>query len=121
MTDEEKANEYFKNLDDCRTKELMIDAYLDGLAEGRKEKCLEQNKDGTIRPCELLKENEELKERLQIESQSLHEQCEIVSKQVDQIEKMKRCFNCSKWFSNTELCVSNERGTNICDKWELAE
>lgn len=37
MTDEEKAEEYVKNLDNCRTKELMIQAYLDGLKEGRKE------------------------------------------------------------------------------------
>lgn len=27
--------------------------------EGRREKCLEQNKDGTILPCEVMKENEE--------------------------------------------------------------
>lgn len=41
MTDEEiekKAEEKYKNLDECRTKELIIQAYLDGLAEGRKEK-----------------------------------------------------------------------------------
>lgn len=38
-----------------------------------------------------------------------------------QVEKMKRCFNCSKWFSHTEFCVSNERGTSICDKWEPAK
>lgn len=72
MTDEEKAEEcaeeIYKNLDKCRTKELMIDAYKDGylkgFAEGRKEKCLEQNKDGTIRPCEVMKDNEELKAKL---------------------------------------------------------
>ena len=39
-------------------------AYLAGLAKGRKEKCIiEQGKDGTIKLCEIAKENEELKKR----------------------------------------------------------
>lgn len=36
----------------------------------------------------------ELEERLETVIQSLHEQCEIVSKQVEQIEKLKGCHNC---------------------------
>lgn len=71
MTDEEKAEKYFedsKDYYDSRepiTDRQLRQIYLDGLAEGRKEKCLEQNNDGTIRPCEVMKENEELKEQLQ--------------------------------------------------------
>lgn len=89
MTDEEKVEEYYED-NECYSylsevedfeevfgfvKDRVKQAYLDGLAEGRKEKCLEQNKDGTIRPCEVMKENEQLKE---------------------QIEKMECCMNCNK-------------------------
>lgn len=45
-------------------------AYLDGLSDGRKEECFEQNNDGTIRPCEVMKENEQLKEDV-LEKQDL--------------------------------------------------
>lgn len=61
--------------------------------------------------------------RSQIENYKLSENegNEIIAELKAQNEKMKRCFNCAKWFSNTELCVSNERGASICDKWEPAE
>lgn len=83
--------------------------YLAGLTEGRKEKCFEQNSDGTIRPCEVMKENAELKE---------------------QIEKMKCCYNCKYgriYFTNEIIvdCLANKVNPNNkyknCDKWELAE
>ena len=88
---------------DYKTAELYIEqGVLYGFAEGRKgenenikkiqefrkidqEQILEQ----MDKISELEKENAELKERLQIESQSLHEQCEIVSRQVAQIENLK--------------------------------
>ena len=68
-----------------------------GQVEGRKEKCLEQNNDGTIRPCEVMKDNEQLKA---------------------QIEKMKNFYNCSH--SSRALCP-NEHKCNGCKDWELAE
>lgn len=75
MTDEEKASDIYdiclekksiccirkmgeETCSKCKTYKM----YKLGLEEGRKEECLEQNKDGTIRPCEVMKENEELKE-----------------------------------------------------------
>lgn len=69
MTDEEKAEEWCKNncgvwVKDCNFACNGKQGVLYGLAEGRKEKCLEQNNDGTIRPCEVMKENEKLKEEL---------------------------------------------------------
>lgn len=70
--------------------------------------------------CILEKENAELKERLRIESQSLHEQCEIVSKQVEQIEKMKTFSNCKHWRETQGICMLGN-GYCICNKWELAE
>lgn len=61
MTDEElykTAEEYVKtnhsHIMSGTMKSIYKKIYLDGLAEGRKEKCLEQNIDGTIRPCEVM-------------------------------------------------------------------
>lgn len=70
---------------------------------------------------ELEKENEQLKVQVEQLSNDNYVLKTSFITQNEQIEKMKRCFNCVKWFSNTELCVSNERGTSICDKWELTE
>lgn len=88
-------------------------AYLDGLSDGRKEECFEQNNDGTIRPCEVMKENEELKA---------------------QIEKMRCCGNCIN-FKEQEIQYIGKPGTihrfscnglNVapnmkCSKWEYKE
>lgn len=102
-------------------------AYLDGLADGRKEECFEQNNDGTIRPCEVMKENEELK--AQIEEQKAH------CKDVDEVnEKMKCCGNCIN-FKEQEIRYIGKpgaihrfscNGLNVapnmkCSKWELEE
>ena len=35
MTDEEMAEEFLKNLDDCKTKDIMREAFLAGLKAGR--------------------------------------------------------------------------------------
>lgn len=68
----------------------------------------------------------ELEERLETVIQSLHEQCEIVSKQVEQIEKMKNVGNCK----HSMKCAKwNEKQCNLglmkfclnCKNWELAE
>jgi len=72
----------------------------------------------------IIEENEELEERLRIESQSLHEQCEIVGKQVEQIEKMKCCGNCKFCEIDGTFCYAykqDERYIEKCCKWELAE
>lgn len=67
MTDLEKAEEILQTkghrtfcAKGCGYTEKVKELITIGLAEGRKEKCFEQNKDGTIRPCEVMKENEEL-------------------------------------------------------------
>lgn len=75
---------------------------------------------------QLEKENAELKERLQIESQSVHEQCKIISRLVEQIEKMKNVGNCKKamlcaeW--NEKQCILGQmRFCLNCKEWRLAE
>lgn len=72
MTDEEKAEEILQTKGSmtfcakgCGYTEKVKELITIGLSEGRKEKCLEQNKDGTIRPCEVMKENAELKEQIE--------------------------------------------------------
>ncbi|MCQ2053163.1 MAG: hypothetical protein MJZ03_04430 [archaeon] len=50
-----------------------------------KEECMEQKKDGTLKDCPIVKENEELK---------------------SQIEKMKCCGNCK----NCEINFTNDHG-----------
>lgn len=35
MTDKKRANEYLKNLDECKTKDMMRDIFLAGLEAGR--------------------------------------------------------------------------------------
>lgn len=114
MTDEEKAKNYFedsKDYYDSRepiTDRQLRQIYLDGLAEGRKEKCLEQNKDGTIRPCEVMKENEELKKE--------NEQLKT------QIEKMKRCFNFAKWlFRSMNEMTDEEKAEEYMNKIDLEQ
>lgn len=112
MTDGEKAEEYAENkrisdidkgYDNRNVYYCGLEkGYLDGLAEGRKEKCLEQNNDRTIRPCEVMKENDELKA---------------------QIEKMKCCENCNNCRKGkcTEDKMFYARTLKECSEWELAE
>lgn len=107
MTDEEKLAEKIicsKCSDDINRNYIhchachRCDDFIKGLAEGRKEKCLEQNKDGTIRPCEVMKENAELKA---------------------QIEKMKCCGNCKKKckkIPEIKKCLDSNRS-----EWEMEE
>lgn len=128
MTDEEKAKEitmkHFEITECCFENLLPNKSYvynfyngvLKGLAEGKKEKCLEQNNDGTIRPCEVMKENEQLK----AQNESL---ADTIISQNEQNEKMKCCGNCKHGFSEGVGCMQRARGM-ICDnkdKWELAE
>ena len=80
MTNEEKAEEYYWSKEVIPPNKKSIEqAYLDGLAEGRKEKCLEQNKDGTIRPCEVMKENEELKAQIEKMKNFIFEEVDFCS------------------------------------------
>ena len=150
MTDEEKAEEYvikrpFIHLLGRNTffiQKEFKDAILWALAEGRKEKCFEQNKDGTIRPCEVMKENEQLKEQnktiledndtlnkwvddLRKENENYkmaeNESLEIIADLKAENEKLKICRNCNKEF--TETCETCRRGLydGEFDNWELAE
>lgn len=98
MTEEEKAEEYAdKILSDSKypfifskekVKEYIIKVYSDslkccenaykkGLAEGREEKCLEQNNDGTIRPCEVMKENEQIKAQIEKMKNIIYEEVDF--------------------------------------------
>lgn len=71
-----------------------------------KKECMEQKKDGTLKDCPIIKENEQLKE---------------------QIEKMKCCMNCvhceinQEWhlFCNADSVINFN--ANFCEKWELSE
>ena len=144
MTDEEKAEEYYED-NECYSylsevedfeevfgfvKDRVIQAYLDGLAEGRKEKCLEQNKDGTIRPCEVMKEHAELSNSV-IELTNTKTELESKITELEtQIEKMKCCENCIHHHKNETIRVGNNvlcrNGKNQtfkepCLEWELAE
>ena len=119
MTKEEmkqEAEKYFKNLDECKTKEMMIDAYITG-AEQREKRIaeLERNLEQTEKELadyqfnyqnikELQKENEELKA---------------------QIEKMKCCENC-RWEEPSSFCDGCKRLKGqifsdiiTSDNWEL--
>lgn len=117
MTDEEKAEEYYED-NECYSylsevedfeevfsfvKDRVKQAYLDGLAEGREEKCnscgLRQQK-----RINLGKENEQLRA---------------------QIEKMKCCRNCKHYgnYKDDFMCtlVGQKIHCKNKDKWELAE
>lgn len=94
MTDEEKAKKSFnKHIteDTCYLRKAKIniykDGYLDGLEEGRKEKCLDQNKDGRIRPCEVMKENEELKEQIEKMKNNYKKQR---NRRIDELQKKNK-------------------------------
>lgn len=104
MTDEEKVKEYATEiakckecrnhnfchkieneyLPKCEKWEWLFIGIKDGLAEGRKEKCLEQNKDGTIRPCEVMKENEELKAEIENLKKTYRKQR---NRRIDELQK----------------------------------
>ncbi|MCQ2125111.1 MAG: hypothetical protein MJZ25_13100 [Fibrobacter sp.] len=130
MTDEEKAEEYCDNLDlvkernpELKTNDDFIkQAYLDGLAEGRKLGKEEQwkatekaQKKTSARIRELEKENAELKEyvsragyridelkheidNLKEQNKAILEDNDTLNKWIDelkvQIEKTKNCVNC---------------------------
>lgn len=106
MTEKEKAEEYCKNSKDFvkytseTYKSRLKKAYLDGLAEGKKEKCLEQNIDGTIRPCEVMKENTELKELHKSDKESLQLIIDKTNEQIEQLSNdnhvLKTSFICQK-------------------------
>lgn len=113
MTDEERAGKYAKEKEfgmfvaDRSAREMITQAYLDGMRDERKllvesdEVCWQGDMDATIA------QNLELKK---------------------QIEKMKRCMNCKHLLEhNKPLCRScTHDGTHIhsgkeTDKWELME
>lgn len=76
----------------CKTYQM----YRLGLAEGRKEKCFEQNKDGTIRPCEVMKDNEELKEDVESLASINIKAQNIIAELKTQIENYQLAENESK-------------------------
>ena len=138
MTDEQKAEDYVKinhsHIMSGTMKSIYKKIYLDGLAEGRKEKCLEQNNDGTIRPCEVMKENAELKAQIEKQQHHIEIICNTQKQKMmllryirikenleAQIEKMKCCGNCKH---NGIDCVWLENHNQKCinlNKWESAE
>ena len=139
MTDEEKAEEYANA---CRGKIKDIHwqdvkyAVLYGLSEGRKEKCFEQNKDGTIRPCEVMKDNEELQKEISVllsckncpenkggyicekeyNDKCLAQKIEYIKELEEQIEQMKCYLNCA---NNSDDCLG--KNCKGCKNWKLAE
>lgn len=152
MADEEKAKELTTELicnkceeikhckiigtDKCityiRSLNAILQGYKKGFEEGRKEKCFEQNNDGTIHPCEVMKvceeieegakviakENAELKEQLKNNPyvQLLQkEKAELAEDFAKQIEKMKNKLNCSKY----HYCLCKDKTCKDCKDWEL--
>lgn len=131
MTDEEKAKQYAedyktkdgRSLDYCDIKQ----AYLDGLAEGRKdlEKVKTEKYFYKKDTQELEKENAELSNSVTELTNTKTELENKVTELEKQIEKMKNCTNCKyKNDSNTDYyCEDCKRFAyeTDTDKWELAE
>ncbi|MCQ2589254.1 MAG: hypothetical protein MJ179_02415, partial [Treponema sp.] len=106
--------------------------------------CLEQNKDGTIRPCEVMKDNEELEEIRAQQARIINNDTKRTERLKAQIEKMKCCTTCvnhtfyipqvdrlvkGKDDTKCENCIhyslnkleNYRKGKELVDKWELAE
>lgn len=101
MTDGEKAEKSLEKRKGeywcIKTDNVYIpytEGYKDGLAEGRKIQCGEQGKDGMLKPCEVMKENAELKKDKEYLDKINNEQTEVILHLNEQIEKMKCCENC---------------------------
>lgn len=147
MTDEEKAEEYLKEICPiCNDREACLEdgcncyikeAYFDGLAEGRKE---EQEKTCYCKHIQNFeKENAELEKDKEWLDNTNNEQTKVIidlQEQIDQlsndnhvlktafitqneqIEKMKCCGNCK--YSQYISCPNVRQCSNY-SKWELAE
>ena len=119
MTNEEMiANEM------SDTNKKIISLIEQEVTKARQEKCFEQNKDGTIRPCEVMKENVELKKNAENQQKISMERFFEIKRLNEQIEKMKCCTNC-KHYKHRVGCMKADKPIHRqCDidnwkSWEL--
>lgn len=143
MTDEKKAEEYHLNnvtSDEvyyhAELSEKVRKAFLDGLAEGRKESCEVCEKESNKEYQKLFDKQREIITDLEAEIKQIIERERVVPEHylIEMIEKIHCCQMC-KHLQNNGSCLKadNEevkkwgdflietRRKNFCKNWELVE
>lgn len=122
MTDEELWLKHIEEYPQIKSwseekREGARKGFKSGLAEGRKE-CMEQNKDGTLKPCAVMKDNTTLrsvKENLEKENAELKKE---ISELKEKLNK-KDCEDCV-FYAEGDKCnkgVYYASGTSVCNKF----